>query len=72
MAATITTPLKTRLCQLLLDEVNDATDNNHYYIGIGKSDQYADANDNVVAPVQSLEEERELRNNLQSIIKVGI
>lgn len=71
MAATITTPLKTRLCQLLLDEVNDATDNNHYYIGIGKSDQYADANDNVVAPVQSLEEERELRNNLQSIIKVG-
>ena len=71
MAATITTPLKTRLCQLLLDEVNDATDANHYYIGIGKSDQYADANDNVVAPVMSLQEERELRNNLQSIIKVG-
>jgi len=71
MTAIITDPLKTRLAQLMLDEVNDTTDSAQYYIGIGKSDQYSDANDNIISPVQTLQEEREFRNNLQSIIKVG-
>ena len=71
MTAIITDPLKTRLAQLMLDEVNDTTDSAQYYIGIGKSDQYSDADDNVINPVQTLQEEREFRNNLQSIIKVG-
>ncbi len=71
MTAIITDPLKTRLAQLMLDEVNDTTDSAQYYIGIGKSDQYSAADDNIINPVQTLQEEREFRNNLQSIIKVG-
>ena len=51
---------------LLTDILNSS---NEYYIGIGKCDTYNDA-DTVVTPIDSPREEREFRNNLQSIKKV--
>ena len=51
---------------ILTDILNSS---NEYYIGIGKCDTYNDA-DTVVTPIDSPREEREFRNNLQSIKKV--
>ena len=51
---------------ILTDILNSS---NEYYIGIGKCDTYNDT-DTVVTPIDSSREEREFRNNLQSIKKV--
>ena len=51
---------------LLTDILNSS---NEYYIGVGKCDTYNDA-DTTVTPIDSPREEREFRNNLQSIKKV--
>ena len=69
MAAIVTDPLKRYYQKLLFNQINDTTDSSEFYIGIGKSDEY-NATDTVVNPVRTLEEERELRNNLSSIKKV--
>ena len=67
MPAIVRQPLRTELAKQLLGEIQSDTD--HYYIGIGKSDKFGDA-DVVVPPVDSPQEEREFRHNLQSIKKV--
>jgi len=68
MTAIITDSLKTEICRLLLNDFDGGS--SQYYVGIGKSDQYSDAGDTIINPVQTLKEEREFRSNLQSIKKV--
>jgi len=70
MTAIITDSLRRRIAETFLDEINDGNDSNEYYIGIGKSDQY-DELDTLIDPVQTRQEEREARNNLQSVKKVS-
>ena len=67
MAATVTDTLRKNIAKFFVDDVN--LDSDKYYIGIGKSDQYS-ATDAVVDPTRSVSNERDLRNNLQSIKKV--
>ena len=69
MAATVTDNLRKNLAELLLTEITTSADSSQYYIGIGKSDQY-NATDTVINPVRSNREERDHRNNLQSVKKV--
>jgi hypothetical protein len=69
MAATVTDTLRKNIANLFLDQVNSNTDSDEYYIGVGKSDQY-DATDTVVTPTRTRRNERDLRNNLQSVKKV--
>lgn len=57
------------LARDLLNDVIDPNNYQCYYIGIGKSDPFNET-DEVVAPVDSILEEREFRHNLQSIKKV--
>lgn len=70
MAAIVTDFLRKKLATDFLSEVNNGTDSNEYYIGIGKSDQYDSAADAVITPVNTLREVREARNNIQSVKKV--
>jgi len=70
MTATVTDSLKKLIGNLLLTEIASTADSNEYYIGIGKSDEYNET-DTVVDPSRTLREEREARNNLQSIKKVA-
>jgi len=67
MAATVTDTLRKNIAELFVDQVN--LDSDKYYIGIGKSDQY-NATDTTINPTRSVSNERDLRNNLQSIKKV--
>lgn len=69
MTAILTDTLKKNIAELFLNEVQDAADSFEYYIGIGRSHPFAN-DDTVVDPSRSLREEREARNNLQSIKKV--
>lgn len=69
MVAIVTDPLRLKFADLLLTEVSSTSDNNEYYIGIGKADTY-DSSDTVATPVRTLEEEREARNNILSVKKV--
>lgn len=69
MPAIVTDPFKLQFASFLFNEANSSTDSHEYYIGIGKSDTY-DSSDTVATPVRTLEEEREARNNLQSVKKV--
>lgn len=70
MAATVTDSLKKLIGDLLLEQISNNADSNEYYIGIGKADEYNET-DTLVDPVRTLREEREARNNLQSIKKVA-
>lgn len=70
MTAIVTDSLRRKLAENFLDEVNNGNDTNEYYIGIGKSDTYNDL-DTVVDPRRTRREEREIRNNLQSVKKVA-
>ena len=67
MAATVTDTLRKNIAELFVDQVN--LDSDKYYIGIGKSDQY-NTTDTTINPTRSVSNERDLRNNLQSIKKV--
>lgn len=69
MAAIVTDNLRKNLADYFLEKVNNALDSNEYYIGIGKGDQYNET-DTVITPNRSLREEREARNNLQSVKKI--
>lgn len=69
MAAIVTESLRKKLADDFLTEVNNGNDSNEYYIGIGKSDIYNET-DTVINPVRTLREQREARNNLQSVKKV--
>ena len=69
MAAIATDSIKKKFAEDFLTEVNNGNDSNEYYIGIGKSDTY-DELDTLVDPVRTRREEREIRNNLQSVQKV--
>ena len=71
MVAIATDPLKLKYSDLLFNEMITATDGNEYFIGIGKSDQYDSANDNIITPLRHIKDEREARNNLESVMKVG-
>jgi len=70
MTAILTDNMRKNLADCFLAEVNDGTDSNQYYIGIGKSDTYP-SDDTLVNPVRTLREQREARNNLQSVKKVS-
>lgn len=70
MVATVTDKLRKNFAGYFLERVNDNTDSDEYYIGIGKADQYNET-DTVVDPARSSREEREARNNLQSVKKVS-
>lgn len=70
MTAILSDKFKFILAEKLFDEVTNASDSHEYYIGIGKSDAYGDP-DTPVDPLRTLVEERELRNNLQSVKKVA-
>jgi len=69
MPAIVTETFRKKLAQDLLTEINNTGDSNEYYIGIGKSDAY-NATDTTVNPIRCFREEREARNNLQSVKKV--
>lgn len=70
MTAILTDTFKFILAEKIIDEVQSASDSHEYYIGIGKSNTY-NADDTLVNPIRTFREERELRNNLQSIKKVS-
>ena len=70
MTAIVTDSLRRKIVENFLDEVNNGNDTNEYYIGIGKADTYNDL-DTVIDPVRTRREEREIRNNLQSVKKVA-
>ena len=69
MVAVVTDTLRKTISEVFLNQINDTTDSNDFYIGIGKSDNY-NATDAVISPARTFRDERELRNNLQSIKKV--
>ena len=69
MTAIVTDPLKRKLAADLLTEVQNTTDSNQFYIGIGKTDTY-DSSDTTINPVRHLFEERVARGNLESIKKI--
>jgi len=71
MVAIATDALKIKYSELLFDEMITGTDSHEFFIGIGKSDQYDSANDNIITPLRHLKDEREARNNLESIMKVA-
>lgn len=64
MPAIVRQTMSRTLARDLLTDVQNSV--NEYYIGIAKSDVFNDT-DSVVDPVDCLKEEREFRNNLQSI-----
>ena len=70
MVAIATDPLKIKFIDLLFNEANIGTDSHEFFIGIGKSDQYDSANDNIITPLRHLRDEREARNNVESVMKV--
>lgn len=67
MSAIVRQSISKSLSQQLLNDAEGQV--NSYYIGIGKSDVY-NLEDVVIDPIDSLLEEREFRNNLQSIKKI--
>lgn len=67
MPAIVRQTMSRSLAKDLLQDIQNS--NNEYYIGIGKSDVFNET-DSVVTPVDCPKEEREFRNNLQSIKKV--
>ena len=69
MAAIVTNNLRTHQSDLLLTEILADADSDRYYIGIGKSDVY-NSTDTTITPLQSDQNERDVRHNLQSIKKV--
>lgn len=69
MPAIIRQTMSRNLARDLLNDASDPNNNQSYYIGIGKSDVFSET-DQVIAPVDSVLEEREFRNNLQSIKKI--
>ena len=71
MTAIATDKLKFRYTDLLYNEIVSSTDSNHYYIGIGKSDQYDSDNDTIINPIRTHAEEQNAKNNLESIMKVS-
>jgi len=62
MTATITESLKRTLIDNLITDIETS----NYYIGIGKSEEWNDS-DIPTTPVNTLDEERNFRNSLQSI-----
>ena len=70
MVAIATDPLKIKFIDLLFKEISIGTDSHEYFIGIGKSDQYDSANDNIITPLRHLKDEREARNNVESVMKL--
>lgn len=64
MPAIVRQTISRSLAKDLLQDVQNS--DNEYYIGIGKSDAFNEL-DTVIDPVDCLKEEREFRNNLQSI-----
>lgn len=70
MVAIVTDTLRKNFADDFLTKVNNAVDSNEYFIGIGKSDQYDAITDTTITPVRTLREEREARNNLQSVKKI--
>jgi hypothetical protein len=69
MTAIVTDPFKRKLASDLLTEVQNTTDSNEFYIGIGKTDTY-DSSDTTITPLRHTFEERVGRGNLESIKKV--
>ena len=67
MPAIVRQTMGRTLAKSLLEDIQ--TSSNEYYIGIGKSDLF-NAEDTVIPPIDSPFEEREFRNNLQSVKKV--
>lgn len=64
--AIITDDFKRRFVQKIIDDIADSAE--HYYIGIGRSQQW-DSADTPTTPANSLREQRNLRLSLQSIKK---
>lgn len=69
MTAIVTDPFKRKLASDLLTEVQNTTDSNEFYIGIGKTDTY-DSSDTTITPLRHTFEERVGRGNLESVKKV--
>ena len=67
MPAIVRQTISRSMAKDLLTDIQNSS--NEYYIGIGKSDTFNEL-DTVIDPVDSPREEREFRNNLQSIKKV--
>lgn len=67
MPAIVRQTMSRSLANSLLNDIKGG--NSTYYIGIGKSDTF-NVLDTVIAPIDSPAEEREFRNNLQSIKKI--
>ena len=70
MTAIVTDSLKRELANLLFKNIANTVDSDEFYIGIGKSDPYNDA-DTIINPSRTIREERIARANLQSVKKVN-
>ena len=77
MTAIITDKLRYNFSKLLFDEMiiggahsTLGGDSAEFYIGIGKSDQYDSADDTTINPLRHTKDEREARNNVESIMKI--
>ena len=68
MTAIATNAFKKTLIESLINDVADS--DNSYYIALGKADQW-DENDTVPTTVNTYEEERKFRSNMQSIKKMS-
>jgi hypothetical protein len=68
MTAIATNAFKKTLIESLINDVADS--DNTYYLALGKADQW-DENDTVPTTVNTVEEERKFRSNMQSIKKMA-
>ena len=68
MTAIATNAFKKTLIESLINDVADS--DNNYFIALGKADQW-DENDTVPTTVNTYEEERKFRSNMQSIKKMS-
>jgi hypothetical protein len=68
MTAIATNAFKKTLIESLINDVADS--DNSYYLALGKADQW-DENETVPSTVNTVEEERKFRSNMQSIKKMS-
>jgi len=70
MASIVTENLKQNLIQPVIDDIRTGT-SPAFYLGIGKSNAWANANDSAPNPLNNVLEENNFRRNLQSVIKIN-
>jgi hypothetical protein len=74
MPATITDTFRRKILDNIYNEIKHINvalgDSDFYYIGIGRSEEWPNAQDNPVTPTPSVKDEREFRSSMQSLKRV--